>query len=65
MTDNGAPQPTAPGTIVLVHGFWVTPRSWENWVERRRSCCCSSPRRRDNARSDAAWARTDATAAAS
>ena len=33
MTDNGAPQPTAPDTIVLVHGFWVTPRSWENWVE--------------------------------
>jgi pimeloyl-ACP methyl ester carboxylesterase len=22
----------APDTIVLVHGFWVTPRSWENWV---------------------------------
>jgi pimeloyl-ACP methyl ester carboxylesterase len=21
----------APDTIVLVHGFWVTPRSWENW----------------------------------
>ena len=21
-----------PDTIVLVHGFWVTPRSWENWV---------------------------------
>ncbi|MET8982593.1 alpha/beta fold hydrolase [Streptomyces sp. NPDC004539] len=20
-------------TIVLVHGFWVTPRSWEHWVE--------------------------------
>src|SRR4051794_22275737 len=19
-------------TIVLVHGFWVTPRSWENWI---------------------------------
>src|SRR5262249_22909366 len=19
-------------TIVLVHGLWVTPRSWENWV---------------------------------
>jgi esterase/lipase len=18
--------------IVLVHGFWVTPRSWENWI---------------------------------
>ncbi len=24
---------TAPETIVLVHGFWVTPRSWEDWVE--------------------------------
>jgi alpha-beta hydrolase superfamily lysophospholipase len=22
---------TAPDTIVLVPGFWVTPRSWENW----------------------------------
>ena len=21
-------------TIVLIHGFWVTPRSWEQWVER-------------------------------
>jgi pimeloyl-ACP methyl ester carboxylesterase len=21
----------APDTIVLIHGFWVTPRSWENW----------------------------------
>src|SRR5689334_301011 len=20
--------------IVLVHGFWVTPRSWEHWIER-------------------------------
>ncbi|MET0425940.1 MAG: alpha/beta fold hydrolase, partial [Actinoplanes sp.] len=19
-------------TIVLVHGLWVTPRSWENWI---------------------------------
>jgi pimeloyl-ACP methyl ester carboxylesterase len=29
---------TAPDTIVLVHGFWVTPRSWEDWIahyERR------------------------------
>jgi pimeloyl-ACP methyl ester carboxylesterase len=29
---------SAPDTIVLVHGFWVTPRSWENWIthyERR------------------------------
>jgi pimeloyl-ACP methyl ester carboxylesterase len=23
---------TAPDTIVLVHGFWVTPRSWEDWA---------------------------------
>jgi pimeloyl-ACP methyl ester carboxylesterase len=21
-----------PDTIVLIHGFWVTPRSWENWI---------------------------------
>jgi pimeloyl-ACP methyl ester carboxylesterase len=25
---------SAPDTIVLVHGFWVTPRSWEHWVDR-------------------------------
>jgi pimeloyl-ACP methyl ester carboxylesterase len=25
---------TAPDTIVLIHGFWVTPRSWENWIDR-------------------------------
>jgi pimeloyl-ACP methyl ester carboxylesterase len=25
------PVETAPNTIVLVHGFWVTPRSWEHW----------------------------------
>jgi len=25
---------TAPDTIVLVHGFWVTPRSWEDWKAR-------------------------------
>lgn len=22
----------SPNTIVLVHGLWMTPRSWENWV---------------------------------
>ena len=22
------------GTIVLIHGLWVTPRSWEGWVQR-------------------------------
>ena len=21
-----------PDTIVLVHGFWVTSRSWEHWI---------------------------------
>jgi pimeloyl-ACP methyl ester carboxylesterase len=26
-----ASENTAPDTIVLVHGFWVTPRSWEDW----------------------------------
>ena len=25
---------TAPDTIVLVRGFWVTPRSWEEWQAR-------------------------------
>jgi pimeloyl-ACP methyl ester carboxylesterase len=24
----------APDTIVLVHGLWVTPRSWEKWITR-------------------------------
>src|SRR3954453_1940387 len=23
---------TQPDTIILVHGFWVTPRSWEAWI---------------------------------
>src|SRR5882672_8627470 len=22
----------SPDTILLVHGFWVTPRSWEHWI---------------------------------
>jgi pimeloyl-ACP methyl ester carboxylesterase len=33
VTDN-IPDAVAPDTIVLVHGFWVTPRSWEKWIER-------------------------------
>ena len=24
-------------TIVLIHGLWMTPLSWEHWVERYRS----------------------------
>jgi pimeloyl-ACP methyl ester carboxylesterase len=27
-----SPDPNGPDTIVLVHGFWVTPRSWEDWI---------------------------------
>jgi pimeloyl-ACP methyl ester carboxylesterase len=26
--------PETPDTIVLVHGLWVTPRSWEDWKAR-------------------------------
>jgi pimeloyl-ACP methyl ester carboxylesterase len=29
-----SPEASAPDTIVLVHGFWVTPRSWEDWIAR-------------------------------
>jgi alpha-beta hydrolase superfamily lysophospholipase len=25
---------TAPDTVVLIHGLWVTALSWEHWVER-------------------------------
>ena len=24
-------------TIVLIHGLWMTPRSWEHWIEHYRS----------------------------
>src|SRR5919106_6042762 len=34
MTAENAPAPGPPDTIVLIHGLWVTPRSWEKWVER-------------------------------
>jgi pimeloyl-ACP methyl ester carboxylesterase len=27
----------SPGTVVLVHGLWMTPRSWEEWVEQYES----------------------------
>lgn len=26
-----------PDTIVLIHGIWLTPRSWEHWKERYES----------------------------
>src|SRR5687767_2946726 len=25
---------STPDTIVLIHGLWVTPRSWEDWLRR-------------------------------
>jgi pimeloyl-ACP methyl ester carboxylesterase len=31
--ENTTDATNTPDTIVLVHGFWVTPRSWEKWVE--------------------------------
>jgi pimeloyl-ACP methyl ester carboxylesterase len=34
MTAENTPAPAGPDTIVLIHGLWVTPRSWEKWVER-------------------------------
>ena len=33
MTAEKAPAPGTPDTIVLIHGLWVTPRSWEHWIE--------------------------------
>jgi hypothetical protein len=27
----------APDTIGLIHGFWVTPRSWEHWITHYES----------------------------
>ena len=26
----------SPRTIVLIHGLWMTPRSWERWIDRYR-----------------------------
>ena len=31
------PDTTTPDTIVLIHGLWMTPRSWEKWVARYES----------------------------
>jgi pimeloyl-ACP methyl ester carboxylesterase len=28
---------TAASTIVLIHGLWMTPRSWEHWIDRYTS----------------------------
>ena len=37
---------TTPDTIVLIHGFWVTPRSWEDWIARYESRGLPRPRPR-------------------
>jgi hypothetical protein len=37
MTSENAPGPPVPDTIVLIHGLWMTPLSWEHWTERSRS----------------------------
>ena len=31
-TAKESPVSAAPQPIVLIHGFWVTPRSWEDWA---------------------------------
>jgi pimeloyl-ACP methyl ester carboxylesterase len=33
MPGNPADAP-APDTVVLIHGLWMTPLSWEHWIER-------------------------------
>ena len=33
-TDRIPTNASSPDTIVLIHGLWLTPRSWEHWVER-------------------------------
>ena len=33
MTDHAAPT----DTILFIHGLWMTPRSWEKWMERYES----------------------------
>lgn len=29
--------PAGPNTIVLIHGLWMTPLSWEHWIERYKA----------------------------
>jgi pimeloyl-ACP methyl ester carboxylesterase len=31
---NTSPRTSSKPTIVLVHGLWLTPKSWENWIDR-------------------------------
>jgi pimeloyl-ACP methyl ester carboxylesterase len=34
MSNDLSTPPTQPDTVVLIHGLWMTARSWEHWVER-------------------------------
>ncbi len=29
--------PNTASTIVLIHGLWMSPLSWEHWIERYTS----------------------------
>src|SRR3989440_5764306 len=31
---SSTPAPDTAGTIVLIHGLWMTPLSWEKWIDR-------------------------------
>ena len=41
-----SPATSTPDTIVLIHGFWVTPRSWEHWIDPLRGQGVPRPRDR-------------------
>jgi alpha-beta hydrolase superfamily lysophospholipase len=32
--DEGVAMTNRPDTVVLIHGLWMTPRSWEHWIPR-------------------------------
>ncbi len=31
---SGTDRSNGPDTVVLIHGLWLTPRSWEHWIRR-------------------------------
>ncbi|WP_406466619.1 alpha/beta hydrolase [Streptomyces sp. NBC_01594] len=34
MKNRAPPAKPQTGTVVLIHGLWMTPRSWEQWIDR-------------------------------
>lgn len=34
MSAENPPNSAAPDAVVLIHGLWMTPRSWEHWIDR-------------------------------